>query len=279
MSDGVMTGRWRASTWIVAERRDRVYDGNRSEANPLDERTAITVPLLSVDYRVTPRFGVQAAVGVPLIARTGVVTRPAGTTAFRDEVRGLGDVIAGAWYRGGSPGRWSWTANAAVSVPTGATRRPRFRDELEDGSLVPLSRLQRGTGTWDPVFGIAVERPVRGGRWVSSLAARTPVAESREGLRTGSSWELGSGWAHTVRSHKVMAFARFDWLHREQDVFNGTKVLVGGGDWLYASPGLAVMVGRGVNVQADVKLPVYRQLANRQLDSRAILQIGVSRSF
>ena len=61
---------------------------------------------------------------------------------------GLGDIVAGAWYRGGSPPRWSWTANRALSIPTGATRRPRFRDELVNGSLVPLSRLQRGTGTW-----------------------------------------------------------------------------------------------------------------------------------
>jgi hypothetical protein len=105
------------------------------------------------------------------------------------------------------------------------------------------------------------------------------VADNAEGLRTGASWELGSGWAHTVRTHKIMAYGRIDWLHRRQDVFQGTPVLVGGGDWIYATPGVAVMVGKGINVQADVKLPVYRNLANRQLDSRAIFQFGVSRSF
>jgi hypothetical protein len=62
-------------------------------------------------------------------------------------------------------------------------------------------------------------------------------------------------------------------------VFNGLPVLVGGGNWVYASPGMAVMVGKGINVQAEVKLPVYRQLANRQLDSRAIFQFGVTRGF
>jgi hypothetical protein len=39
------------------------------------------------------------------------------------------------------------------------------------------------------------------------------------------------------------------------------------------------MVGRGVNVQVEVKLPVHRSLANAQLDSSAIFQVGVSRSF
>lgn len=39
------------------------------------------------------------------------------------------------------------------------------------------------------------------------------------------------------------------------------------------------MVGKGVNVQAEVKILVHRSLANRQLDSSAILQLGVSRTF
>jgi hypothetical protein len=76
-----------------------------------------------------------------------------------------------------------------------------------------------------------------------------------------------------------MAYTRADWLHREQDRFNGVPVLVGGGHWVYVSPGAAVMVGKGINVQAEVKLPVYRHLANRQLDSPAIFQFGISRSF
>ena len=278
MSDGSMAGRFRVATWVISESRDRVYDGSTREGNPLDERTAITVPLLSVDVRINQRLGVQVQTAVPLIARTGVVQRPAGAISFRDEVRGLGDTLAGVWYRDSSRG-WTWTLNGSVSVPTGSTRTPRFRSELEGGSLVPLSRLQRGSGTWDPLFGLAIEHGVAGGRWVSSLAARTPIGESTEGLRTGAAWEIGSGWAHTIKTHKVMGYARVDWLHREQDVFHGTPILVGGGNWLYASPGVAVMIGKGINVQAEVKLPVHRSLANRQLDSAAIFQFGVSRAF
>jgi hypothetical protein len=279
MSDGVMPGRLRVATWVVTERRDRVYEGSTQGSNPLGERTAITVPIISVDYRMTPRLGLQVSTAVPMIARTGVVQSAGEAFAFRDEVRGLGDTVAAMWYRGGSPGRWAWTVNGGMSMPTGSTRQPRFRAALDEGSLVPLSRLQSGSGTWDPVVGIAVERPAAGGRWVTSLAARAPVAENAHGLRIGASWELGSGWAHTVRTHKVMAFSRLDWLHREQDVFRGTPVLVGGGNWIYLTPGIAVMVGKGVNVQADLKIPVFRDLANRQLDSRAIFQFGISRSF
>jgi hypothetical protein len=279
MSDGPMIGRLRVSMFVISERRDTVYDGSQQETNPLEERTAITVPIVSLDFRVTPRFGVHASTAVPLLARTGTVQRPSGAAPFRDDVRGLGDTIIGGWYRGGSPTKWSWTLNGGLSLPTGQTRAPRFRSELDDGSLVPLSRLQRGSGTVDPVVGVAAEHPVRGGRWLTSFAARVPLAENDDGLRVGTSSELGTGWAHTVKTHRVMAFGRVDWLHRQQDVFNGTPVLVGGGHWLYLTTGIAVMVGKGVNVQADVKLPAYRQLANRQLDSHAIWQVGVSRSF
>ena len=278
MSDGSMPGRFRLGTWVINERRNVVYDGSNRESNPLDEQTAITVPLLSVDVRLTQRVGLQLSTAVPLIARTGAVPRPGGALAFRDEVRGLGDTTLGAWFRDSSHG-WTWTLNGGVSLPTGSTRKPRFRPELEGGSLVPMSRLQRGSGTWDPLFGLAIERPAASGRWVSSIAARTPVADNDDGLRVGASWEVSSGWAHTVGSHKVMGYARFDWLHREQDAFNGTPVLVGGGNWFYASPGVAVMVGKGINVQAEVKMPVYRELATRQLDSRAIFQFGISRTF
>ena len=77
----------------------------------------------------------------------------------------------------------------------------------------------------------------------------------------------------------VALFGRLGWLHRQQDVFRGTPVLVGGGNWLYATPGVGILAGKGLNVQAEVKLPVYRSLANKQLDSSAIFQLGVSRAF
>ena len=86
--------------------------------------------------------------------------------------------------------------NGALSLPTGQTRAPRFRAELDEGSLVPLSRLQRGSGTVNPTFGASAEHPLAGGRWVTSFAARIPVAENADGIGPGSSSELGTGWAH-----------------------------------------------------------------------------------
>lgn len=33
---------------------------------------------------------------------------------------------------------------------------------------------------------------------------------------------------------------------------------MGGGNWIYLTPGVGVLVGKGVNVQGEVKLPLYR---------------------
>ena len=264
---------------MVAEDRDRAYDGSRDSDNPLQERTTIRVPLLTLDVRLTPRLGLQAAASVPDITRTAVVPRPNGAINFRENFSGLGDTSVLAWYRVPPRAAWNATISAGLSLPTGRTETPRFAPELEDGSLVPMSRLQRGSGTFDPLIGISLDRRISVGTLFGSVAARLPVAENETGLRTGASWESSGGLAHELGTHRLSGFARVSWLHRSQDIFNGTPVLVGGGNWVYVTPGLAAQVGKGINVQVEVKLPVYRALANRQLDSRAIFQFGVSRSF
>jgi hypothetical protein len=76
MSDGAMAGRLRVATWLVVEQRDEVYDGSAPQPNPLNEETSIAVPIVSVDYRITPKRGVAVSTALPLIARTGVVPQP-----------------------------------------------------------------------------------------------------------------------------------------------------------------------------------------------------------
>jgi hypothetical protein len=265
--------------WLVAEDRDRAYDGSADSENPFEERTNIRVPLITIDLRVTPRLGVQAAASIPDITRTAVVPRPSGPFRYRENFSGLGDTSLLAWYRISPVAGWNATVSAGLSLPTGRTETPRFAPELEDGSLVPMSRLQRGSGTFDPLAGISFDRRTGAGTLFGSIAARLPFAENNTGLRTGASWEASGGLARELGTHRLSGFARIGWLRRYQDVFDGTPVLVGGGNWIYLTPGLAAQVGMGINVQAEMKLPVYRALANRQLDSRAVFQFGISRSF
>ena len=265
--------------WLVAEDRDRAFEGSSEVDNPLQERTNILVPLVTLDVGITPRFGVQAAVSIPDVTRSAVVPRASGPINFEETFSGLGDTSILGWYRLKPVKRWTPLVNFGVSLPTGKTEQPRFRPELEDGNLVPMSRLQRGSGTVDPILGLNLTWGNDPWTRFISVAARTPLYQNADGLRTGASIEVSAGTARYTRIRKIGVFGRLSWLHRQQDVFRGTPVLVGGGNWIYLTPGVGVLVGKGVNVQAELKLPLYRSLSNKQLDSRAIFQVGVSRAF
>jgi hypothetical protein len=263
----------------VSEDRDRAFDGTTEVDNDFSERTQILVPLVTLDVRLTERLGIQAAASIPDVTRSGIVHRGTATINFSETFSGLGDTSVVGWYKLRPTHGWYTVVNFGASLPTGRTEVPRFRAELEEGSLVPTSRLQRGSGTVDPLVGANVAKRFGKSTAFGSIASRLPLYENRDGLRTGASWELNAGGARELGTMRVTGIARLGWLHRGQDAFNGTPILVGGGNWLYLTPGLAAQIGKGINVQAEVKLPVYRSLANKQLDSRAVFQFGISRAF
>ena len=278
LTDGLAQKRLQISGWLVAEDRKTPYDGSDETPNPLQERTKVRVWLVTADVRVGQMWGVQVTSAIPDVTRSAVVVRPTSSIDFSETFKGLGDTSVLAWRRRVTSTGWNITLNGGVSLPTGRTEQPRFRVEMSDDSLVPVSRLQRGTGTVDPVFGVSVNRVLTsilppGIRVFASGAARVPVAENKWGLRTGASWEIGIGASREVGLHQLVAIVRTSWLHRKQDVFDGTPVLVGGGDWINLAPAVAVALGP-VTMQAEMKFPVYRNLANRQLDSSRSFQIG-----
>jgi len=279
LTDGLAQKRVQFSGWFVGENRDTPFDGSATTSNPLQERTQIRVYLLTTDVRLTRMFGVQVTMALPDVTRTAVVVSPTSVFNFSETFRGVGDTSVIAWRRFVMPSGWNLTLNGGVSLPTGRSEEPHFRDELEDESLVPVSRLQRGTGTLDPVFGVSANRIVArvlppGIRVFINSAARVPVVENRFGLRTGASWEMGGGASREIKWHELVGIVRASWLHRQQDVFEGVPVLVGGGDWLYLAPAAALSLGP-MTFQAEIKLPLYRSLANRQLDSAFAFQFGV----
>jgi len=279
LTEGVTNHRFKLGAWLVTEDRDKAYDGSDEVDNLMSERTRIRVPLVTLDVRLTHRLGVQLAATVPDVTRTAVIPRTTGAVNFRENFSGLGDTSVLGWFKFPPIKRWAPMLNFGVSLPTGKTERPRFRPELVDGNLVPMSRLQRGSGTADPVFGLNLNWGNDPWTRFVSVAARTPLYENKDGLRTGASFEVGAGVARYTPVRRIGVFGRLGWLHREQDIFRGTPVLVGGGNWIYATPGVGILVGKGINVQAEVKLPLYRSLSNKQLDSSAVFQLGVSRAF
>jgi hypothetical protein len=153
------------------------------------------LPLLTLDVRVTQRFGIQAAASVPDVTRSAVIPRSTGAFDFSETFSGLGDMSVVAWYKLRPIRQWYPVVNFGSSIPTGRTEAPRFRTELQDGSLVPMSRLQRGTGTVDPLVGANAGRRFGKMTAFASVAARLPLYENADGLRTGASAETNAGIA------------------------------------------------------------------------------------
>ncbi len=284
LTEGLNNSRLLIGVWMVAEDRDTPYDGSGKTENPLSERTSIRVWQLSVDVRLTQKSGLQLTGTVPDITRSALVVRTNGeTTRFSETFSGVGDTSVVAWWRLPVRRGWNVTVNAGASFPTGKAERPKFRPELSDGSLVPMSRLQRGSGSVDPLIGASANKLFTGIlnpglRLFASTAARLPVAENQYGLRTGAAWETSIGAAREVKWESLIAIARLGWLHRRQDVFEGTPVLVGGGDWITVTPAVAWGF-LGFTAQGELKIPVWRSLDNRQLDAESVLQLGIVRRF
>jgi hypothetical protein len=131
LTEGVLGGRIKLGAWLVAEDRNDAYDGSSEVDNPMQERTQIRVPLVTLDVRLTDRFGVQAAATLPNITRTAVVPRPTGSLNFKETFSGVGDTSVLTWYRLRPINRWNVVINAGASLPTGKTETPRFREELQ----------------------------------------------------------------------------------------------------------------------------------------------------
>ena len=197
MTEGVTDGRFKVGAWYVSEDRNTPYDGSTKTENPHNERTRIRVPLLTVDARFSDQVGIQAAVTIPDVTRTA--------TNFRETFSGLGDTSIIGWYRLRPIRRWYVVVNVGASLPTGKTEPPRFRSELQDGDLVPLSRLQRGSGTFDPLFGASVtrvKRPVRGTK--NEPSSFKPGENLRAPAPVASVWRV---YAPVMSGARVM-----DWL-------------------------------------------------------------------
>ena len=114
--------------------------------------------LFTGDVRLTQSLGVQVTATIPDVTRSAVVAAPDRRGPLQRDIqrsrRHIGDRLVPRPNASGC----NITLNGGVSLPTGPTSAPRFRPDLDDDSLVPVSRLQRGSGTLDPLVGLSPNR-------------------------------------------------------------------------------------------------------------------------
>lgn len=169
----------------------------------------------------------------------------------------------------------SFTVWAGLSIPTGNAEEPLPEAAVRD---VSVANLQTGTGTFDPILKVRFDGAGDGPRVYAEASVRWPVTENRYDYRTGRSTGVTVGAeadaATDLRVHLAATFLRV-----ERDEIDGDRVAVGGGSWVYVTPGLSFDVSDRVTLDASVRLTAWRDTETKLTDSDAAFQVGLTCRF
>ena len=244
----------------------------------------LTEASLTVAAGVARRVGIEAVVPLRhvtsrirfLDADRVPLDRPQGDIHHRDEtLAGVGD----PWlmlHAGAPRGAWTLAARAGVTLPLGRTEPDPFA--LGDLGL-PHQHIQFGTGTWDPILGLAAGRRFGAVGFAVSGIARLVLAENAHGYRAGhryyadatASRRLAGAWSGSLGLIAAREQAE-RWggvVRTEEGNLGRTDVLV--------AVGVARAV-RGVGtLSLTAKVPVLSRSEGAQLDYPVILSVGWGR--
>ncbi|MBI1853217.1 MAG: hypothetical protein HYR85_23005 [Planctomycetes bacterium] len=162
---------------------------------------------------------------------------------------------------------------AGVSLPTGEPGRI----ESSPGPVSQAS-LQRGTGTFDPLFTAVFSQGVDKGSLFAGAAVRLPGGESRFDYRVGEAVQVNLGAVVPV-SDSFDVVPKVSYLYNAPDEFQGRDAFASGGHWVSLVPGVRWRATEHVDVEASVEIPVFRDLRTEALDAPARLALGISYKF
>jgi hypothetical protein len=173
-------------------------------------------------------------------------------------------------------GPWSLAARGGVTVPLGRTEENPFRLGREGRSH---QHIQFGTGTWDPVIGLAVGR--RMGAVAASLGvlARLPVATNEHGYRAGRRYSISLAGERPLGAGRWRARTGLDLGREEAETWDGIVETEGnlGRTDLLASAGLSRALGPAGTATLTVSVPLLTRARGAQLDYPLVVGLGWSR--
>lgn len=204
------------------------------------------------------------------------LARPQGDIHHRNETLvGLGD----PWlmlHAGAPHGAWTVAARAGVTVPLGRTEPNPFT--LADLGL-PHQHIQFGTGTWDPILGLAAGRRFGAVGFTVSGLARFVLARNSHGYQAGNRY-----YAEATASRRVVGSwsgllglvgsreqaERWDGRVRtEEGNIGRTDVLV--------AAGVARGLGGAGALSLTAKVPILTRSKGSQVDYPVIISVGWGR--
>jgi hypothetical protein len=272
----------------------------------------------STDWLLSPSLGISYAVTddlalglrLPYVYRNGIRAGehshlPGGvvsnTAESLGDSEGIGDLTLFGQYRFLRPQHWGGHASLlfGLKAPTGDTReKTRSGERFE-------TEHQPGSGSWDPMLGVAVTRPLNG-LSIDANVLHVFTTEGSQETELGDaffynlavSWRLPCGCSqrehhhgeghhhgehhhdHGVHHHHLAwdLVLEANGEHRQKDEVGGEKEEHSGGNLLYLTPGLRLSSAGGMNVALSLGFPVWKDLNGSQSEPnfRTLLIVGAA---
>jgi hypothetical protein len=266
---------WLVTLGYETETRDQLRSGWHTVPDPNDRRRVRRETVLGVHYGL--RHDLQLSLLLPQVQDSRSSTTGGVTT--RTAAKGPGDAVALAKWRFH---RWDAPHEAlnvallvGAELPTGADR------ERDNGTLVPAD-MQPGTGSWDPLLGIAATYEPR--RWRFNAAALYKHAGEAHDYRAGDEWlvELAAGHRFWLEPYPG-PFMRFDLIlrYRNEDRAHQSGMIVhdSGGELTTLGANLAFRPRPALDFQLAVETPISEQVDGTQLGAGTTVTLNFGYRF
>lgn len=155
-----------------------------------------------------------------------------------------------------------------AKLPTG-----RFHVRNADGDLAERT-LQPGSGTTDVLAGAYLNRHIGRFNWFSQVLWAKPLGE-REGFEPGQRLNLDTGLSLGL-SDRLAGMLQVNAVLRGRDRGPEAEREDSGGEFVYLSPGVRMLLGDRVQAYALVQLPLYQRVNGVQLTSDWASVVGLS---
>lgn len=185
---------------------------------------------------------------------------------------GIGDMTLLAHYRflQMSSRQLESAAIFGIKVPTGKTDENDIHDERLE------TEHQPGTGSWDPIIGLAVTK--RFGRVSLDADLRyTLVTEGSQDTDLGDLMNYDLSFSYHIPgklSWDLVLEANGEWKQKEE--INGSKDKNSGSHVLYISPGMRIRLNNAVSAFISVGIPVIQDMNGIQSETNFRTLFGLS---
>jgi len=214
-------------------------------------------------------------------AATPAVAGNPGTANCISETKespGIGDTLVTGRYRFFNDGDSQWASVFGIILPTGKITNQTDRNRGTGEAELLGTHNQPGSGAITFQGGVAYSGHLTEGIAIDANVLYRFGTGGAKQFRSGNSWQLdvAASFAH---HSSVIPVIELNGIFFDQDIENDEIKKNSGGDVVYLSPGINVMINDKQGVYANVSFPVYQELTGISNEEKYRWSMGWGSSF